>query len=391
MALVESPRALDGDPEPVGGVEGEVRGLDRAAEHGGVQHVGQEAGFGEQFAAADGFGLALLGEPHIDPSGEEVELVPDALAVAEEDQRVGRGHCPMIATSTHRPRRRRAGRDWHHGRMSSGRSPVGQITRGTTGTNRLRRVDRWIARHPALRRAADPLVVDLGFGASAVTALELHARLARARPDVEVVGLEIDPSRVARARASARGGARRVQRRSRRMRACRSPSAGSRCRRRGRRRGDPRDERAAAVRRGGGARRLATHVRAARAGRSARRGDVRRTRPHRARGWRSGRMPRPRRSRSRCGSRAWSIRRSRRSDCRRRSSTGTFPASACTRSSVALDDEWERAAGHVAVRSGAAVGGARSRRCRTAGWPVQERSRWRLGEVTVPWSAVAPL
>ena len=57
--------------------------------------------------------------------------------------------------------------------MSSGRSPVGQITRGTTGTNRLRRVDRWIARHPALRRAADPLVVDLGFGASAVTALEL--------------------------------------------------------------------------------------------------------------------------------------------------------------------------------------------------------------------------
>jgi len=79
--------------------------------------------------------------------------------------------------------------------------PVGQITRGTTGTNRLRRVDRWIARHPALRRAADPLVVDLGFGASAVTALELEARLRRTRPDVEVLGLEIDPARVARARA----------------------------------------------------------------------------------------------------------------------------------------------------------------------------------------------
>jgi SAM-dependent methyltransferase len=77
---------------------------------------------------------------------------------------------------------------------------VGQITRGTTGTNRLRRVDRWIARHPSLRRAADPLVVDLGYGASGVTALELHARLSRARPDVEVLGLEIDPARVARAR-----------------------------------------------------------------------------------------------------------------------------------------------------------------------------------------------
>ena len=81
------------------------------------------------------------------------------------------------------------------------RGPVGQITRGTTGTNRLRRVDRWIARHPALRRAADPLVVDLGYGASGVTALELFARLSRARPDVEVLGLEIDPARVARARA----------------------------------------------------------------------------------------------------------------------------------------------------------------------------------------------
>jgi SAM-dependent methyltransferase len=80
------------------------------------------------------------------------------------------------------------------------RGPVGQITRGTTGTNRLRRVDRWIARHPALRRAADPLVVDLGYGASGVTALELYSRLARTRPDVEVLGLEIDPARVARAR-----------------------------------------------------------------------------------------------------------------------------------------------------------------------------------------------
>ena len=85
--------------------------------------------------------------------------------------------------------------------MPSAASPVGRATRGTTNTNRLRRVDRWIARHPALRRAADPLVVDLGYGASGVTALELEARLRRTRPDVEVLGLEIDPARVARARA----------------------------------------------------------------------------------------------------------------------------------------------------------------------------------------------
>ena len=49
--------------------------------------------------------------------------------------------------------------------------PIGQVTRGTTGTNRLRRVDRWIAQLAALRRATDPLVVDLGYGASATTTL----------------------------------------------------------------------------------------------------------------------------------------------------------------------------------------------------------------------------
>lgn len=73
---------------------------------------------------------------------------------------------------------------------------VGTITRGTTNTNRLRRVDRWIASLPALRRTGDPLVVDLGYGASGVTAFELQHRLARVRPDVEVLGLEIDPGRV---------------------------------------------------------------------------------------------------------------------------------------------------------------------------------------------------
>jgi SAM-dependent methyltransferase len=82
----------------------------------------------------------------------------------------------------------------------------GRITRGTTGTNRLRRVDRWIAALPILRTADDPLVVDLGYGASAATTVELYERLASARPDVEVVGIEIDPARVKAAAASARPG-----------------------------------------------------------------------------------------------------------------------------------------------------------------------------------------
>lgn len=78
--------------------------------------------------------------------------------------------------------------------------PTGRITRGTTGVNRLRRVDRWIAAQPAAR-VPGCLAVDLGFGASATTSLELHERLARGNPSVEVLGLEIDPARVARAAA----------------------------------------------------------------------------------------------------------------------------------------------------------------------------------------------
>ncbi|GAT73946.1 hypothetical protein MHM582_2444 [Microbacterium sp. HM58-2] len=80
-------------------------------------------------------------------------------------------------------------------------SPLGRPTRGTTGTNRLRRNDRWIAASEAFRRAADPLVIDLGYGASGVTAFELATRLRHVRTDAEVRGLEIDPARVATADA----------------------------------------------------------------------------------------------------------------------------------------------------------------------------------------------
>src|SRR4051794_41913958 len=77
--------------------------------------------------------------------------------------------------------------------------PEGRITRGTTGTNRLRRVDRWIAASPAFLRADAPLVVDLGYGAAPWTAAELVDRLRRARPATRVVAIEIAPARVAAA------------------------------------------------------------------------------------------------------------------------------------------------------------------------------------------------
>jgi hypothetical protein len=135
--------------------------------------------------------------------------------------------------------------------------PEGTVTRGTTNPNRLRRMDRWIAatHAAALRRApaapaapaaavapaaparptgtgrtptrpaapaaagralpqarggapeaAGPLAIDLGFGAAPWTAVELLARLRRVRPDARVVGVEIDPARVAAARPYEREG-----------------------------------------------------------------------------------------------------------------------------------------------------------------------------------------
>ncbi|GAA1423830.1 hypothetical protein GCM10009601_27720 [Streptomyces thermospinosisporus] len=75
---------------------------------------------------------------------------------------------------------------------------MGNVTRGTTNPNRLRRMDRWIvATHGAeLRRVADPVAVDLGYGAAPWTAVELLHRLRGAAPRTRVVGVEIEPARV---------------------------------------------------------------------------------------------------------------------------------------------------------------------------------------------------
>ena len=87
-------------------------------------------------------------------------------------------------------------------RLAAGRArALGLSTRGTTNPNRLRRMDNWITATlgAALRAVDAPLVVDLGFGASPITAIELAARLRRTCPDVRVLGLELDPLRVATA------------------------------------------------------------------------------------------------------------------------------------------------------------------------------------------------
>lgn len=49
---------------------------------------------------------------------------------------------------------------------------------------------------PMLTHAPNPLVVDLGYGRSSITTIELAKRLGRLNPTLQVIGLEIDPDRV---------------------------------------------------------------------------------------------------------------------------------------------------------------------------------------------------
>lgn len=269
------------------------------------------------------------------------------------------------------------------------RGHVGQITRGTTGTNRLRRVDRWIARHHVLRRAdARPLVVDLGYGASAVTALELWSRLAVVRPDAEVLGLEIDPARVIRA--------------TKQLEAVRSGTTGF-----------PPGA-AVSFARGGfevPASRRPTVIRAFNVLRQYDEADV-------AHAWRrmaSRLTPHGMLVEGTCDEigrvSSWiEIG----PDAAARTLTVSLRLEALERPSIAaerlpkalihrnvpgegvhallraLDDEWERAA-VVAPFGPVHRWRTALRAMADAGWPVLHQSRWRLGEVTVPWELVRPL
>ncbi|MGD8397473.1 MAG: methylase [Anaerolineae bacterium] len=83
--------------------------------------------------------------------------------------------------------------------------PEGQPTRGKTTANRLRRVDAFVLAYdrPLLCRRAGAFAraffVDLGYGQEPVTTLQSAARLRQANPALPVLGVEINPERVAAA------------------------------------------------------------------------------------------------------------------------------------------------------------------------------------------------
>lgn len=83
--------------------------------------------------------------------------------------------------------------------------PSGRPTRGKTAPGRLRRLDRLLVRldEGLIRRTdgvwRDAAFVDVGFGATPTTTLEAAALFRRLNHDLLVIGVEIDPERVAAA------------------------------------------------------------------------------------------------------------------------------------------------------------------------------------------------
>ena len=84
---------------------------------------------------------------------------------------------------------------------------AGRSTRGKTAPNRLRKTDAFLAlAYPERVRGMRGWYVDVGFGATPVTSVETLRRLRRLEPGLRVLGVEIDPARVAAARAFAAPG-----------------------------------------------------------------------------------------------------------------------------------------------------------------------------------------
>ncbi len=80
------------------------------------------------------------------------------------------------------------------------RQPLGQPTRGKTAPNRLRKTDTFLAvAYTELVRHMSGLYVDLGYGAYPITSVETLRRLGKLNPRLNVLGVEIDPQRVAAA------------------------------------------------------------------------------------------------------------------------------------------------------------------------------------------------
>lgn len=76
------------------------------------------------------------------------------------------------------------------------KQPLGHATRGKTARGRLRRLDRFLRHEVEGRLRKGGAFVDVGYGRVPTTTLESARVFRSVRPDLMVVGFEIDPERV---------------------------------------------------------------------------------------------------------------------------------------------------------------------------------------------------
>ena len=84
VTLVQTPAALDRNPQAIGLVQRDVGGVDGATQHRGEDDVRQDVLLLEQAAAVLGFLDTLLGQRDVDPAGELIGFIPCALSVTEQ-------------------------------------------------------------------------------------------------------------------------------------------------------------------------------------------------------------------------------------------------------------------------------------------------------------------
>ena len=77
---------LHGDPHQIQLVERDPERANRPLQDGGERDVECEPLGLQQLAGPLRLGLALVGQVDVGPAGEEVLLVPDALAMTQEDK-----------------------------------------------------------------------------------------------------------------------------------------------------------------------------------------------------------------------------------------------------------------------------------------------------------------
>ena len=94
VALIQTPGSLNGNPQPIRGVQSLVRCLNSPRKQGCVHHIRQKFVLGEKLPCAPCFLMPLLGESNINPAGKQVFLVPFGLTVAKKYQCVS--HSPSL-------------------------------------------------------------------------------------------------------------------------------------------------------------------------------------------------------------------------------------------------------------------------------------------------------